>query len=444
MNSELILDNLINENDRIAVGVSGGADSMFLLHLLLEKRKNINFFMEAIHVNHHLRDKESDRDCEFVKDFCERNNIELEVFDIDVKKLKSVNNKSIEETARIARYDLMYQEMRKNKLTKLFLAHHANDQAETILMHIFRGSGLNGAVGIRSNINKIVRPLLNITKKEIVNYCKNNCIDYVNDSSNGENEYTRNYIRNVVIPNIEVKYPDVVNRICLFGERCSEIMDYITGMINTNLIEENKHYVLIKGDAFDNKKFLVREYIKLALDKLKIYSDFESKHYTLISELNNLPVNSMINLPHEIIAKKTYEGVKLYKKSAEKYFDCEISFSIGMVHIKNFGTIKSEIVNMSDVSYNDGNYYLDYYKVSNKAVWRFRKPGDVFAKLGSGSKKLNNYFTDKKIDVELRDTLPVLAYQKYIYMVAGYDISEYVKIDADTDKVLKITIEKDL
>ena len=210
MYNELNLDNLINEGDRIAVGVSGGADSMFLLHLLLKKRKDVDFYMEAIHINHHLRNEESERDCDFVKEFCTKNNIDLKVFDIDVKKLKVEQNKSIEETARIARYDLMYGEMKKNKLARLFLAHHANDQAETILMHIFRGSGLNGAVGIRSNVNKIVRPLLNITKDEIIEFCKNNNIDYVNDSSNSENEYTRNYIRNVVIPNIEVKYPDVV------------------------------------------------------------------------------------------------------------------------------------------------------------------------------------------------------------------------------------------
>lgn len=441
MINDLYLNEMIEENDKIAVGVSGGADSMFLLHLLLKKREEINFYIKAIHINHHLRNEESERDCEFVKDFCENNNIDLKVVDIDVKKLKAIENKSIEETARIARYDSMYAEMRKSKLNKLFLAHHANDQAETILMHIFRGAGVSGAVGIKSKNNNIFRPLLNISKEEILEECKKANIEYVNDSSNSENDYTRNYLRNVIIPYIETKYPEVVSKICLFGERCAEIQAFINEFVNVNLIEEQKHYVLIKGDAFNNKSFIIREYIKLALEKLKVYSDFEAKHYHLISELNKLPVNSQINLPREIIAKKAYEGIKLYKKSSEKHFIGEIAFSVGAVNVENFGRLKTEFVSLADITYGDGNHYIDYYKISNKAVWRFRKPGDMFAKLGSGSKKLNDYFTDKKIDIDLRDNIPVLAYQNCIYIVAGYDISDLVKIDDETDKVLKISIE---
>ena len=443
MFDEKILDEMVGAGDKIAVGVSGGADSMFLLYVLLKKKIDINFNIKVIHVNHHLRDLESERDKDFVKSFCEDNNIDYKIIDIDVKKLKEEKNKSIEEVARIARFESMYDEMKKNKIEKLFLAHHANDQAETILMHIFRGAGISGAMGIKSQNNKIFRPLLNMTRNEILEECNKLNIEYIVDSSNNDNSYTRNYIRNVVIPSVENKYPDVIKRICAFGDKCAEIQSFINESVNKNLIEEKKHFVLIKGDAFNNKNFIIREYIKIALEKLKIFSDFDAKHYSLIIELNKLPVNSQINLPQKIIAKKTYGGVKLYKKSSEKFFNSEIEFTLGTINVENFGKIKTEIISLSDVSYGDGNHYIDYFKISNNAVWRFRKPGDMFAKLGSGSKKLNDYFTDKKIDVDLRDFIPVLAYQNSIYIVTGYDISDMVKIDDETDKVLKISVEYD-
>lgn len=437
----LISNDLINENDRIAVGVSGGADSMLLVSSLLEKQKSINFYMKVIHINHHLRGDESDRDSKFVEDFCLTNNIDYKIFDVNVKKLKKETKKSIEEAARIARYEAIYSEMKKEKLGKLFLAHHANDQAETILMHIFRGAGVGGASGIRPS-DTICRPLLKLSKKQILEVCNENNIKYIEDSSNNDNHYTRNYIRNVIIPKIEEVYGDAVNMICLFGEKCNEVQKYVESLVNKNLIVEQKDAILVKGDAFNNKNFIIREYLKIAFEKLKIYWDIESKHYALIIDLNKLPVNSMIDLPHGVTAKKVYAGVKFYKKSAKKQLKSEYSFVLGTTHIEGYGDILAEIVSENDVNYGDGNQYIDYYKISNNAIWRFRKQGDMFKKLGSGTKKLNDYFTDKKIDSDIRDYIPVLANGSNIYLIAGYDISDLVKMCSETDKIVKISVIK--
>lgn len=441
MLENLISDELINENDRIAVGVSGGADSMLLVHALLEKQKSVNFYMKVIHINHHLRGEESDSDCKFVEDFCVAHNIDFKVFDVNVKKLKKETKKTIEEAARIARYEAIYGEMKKAKLNKLFLAHHANDQAETILMHIFRGAGVGGASGIRPS-DTTCRPLLKYSKKAILEICKEHNIDFIEDSSNNDNHYTRNYIRNVVIPMVEEIYGDAVNMICLFGEKCNEVQKYVESLVNRNLIIEQKDSILVKGDAFNNKKFVIREYLKIAFEKLKIYWDIESKHYALIHDLNKLPVNSKLDMPHGIVAKKVYEGVKFYKKTAKKVLESEHAFIIGTTHIEGYGDIVAEIVSENDVHYGDGNQYIDYYKISNKAIWRFRKQGDMFKKLGSGTKKLNDYLSDKKIDQDLRDSIPVLANGDKIYLVAGYDISEHVKMCSETDKIVKISVIK--
>ena len=441
MLSNLIDDKFIDENDRIAVGVSGGADSMLLLVALLEKSKQKKFYFKAIHVNHHLRDKESDADSMFVQNFCKKHNIDCIVKDVNVKALKIAEKRGEEESARIARFDAIFDEMKKDKLNKLFLAHHANDQAETILMHIFRGAGISGASGIRSNAT-IIRPFINIKKSAILDYCKQNNIDFVTDSSNFNNSYTRNYMRNVVIPEIEKVYSNAVDMICLFGDRCNEIQTFIENSLNLNLIVERKDSILIREDVFKSISFILREYLKIAFEKLKIFSDIEMKHYNLLQELIKLPVNSMMNFPHGVIAKRVYEGVALYKNQGKKKAFGEYLFCVGETFIDGYGTIQVDIVSPEDVNYGDGTLYVDYYKIPINAVWRSRKQGDMFAKLGSGSKKLNDYFTDKKIELNLRDNIPVLAKKDNIFVVAEQNISEYVKVDSATDKIARITFKQ--
>ena len=150
----LIEDRFVKKEDRIAVGVSGGADSMLLLWALIDKQKQVGFYFEVVNVNHHIRGASSDRDSKFVEDFCKKHKVDYKIVDVDVKKMKAEQRCTLEESARIARHDVFNSIMKEDKLNKLFLAHHKNDQAETILMHIFRGSGISGAVGIK-NTDKI-------------------------------------------------------------------------------------------------------------------------------------------------------------------------------------------------------------------------------------------------------------------------------------------------
>ena len=193
--------------------------------------------------------------------------------------------------------------------------------------------------------------------------------------------------------------------------------------------------------VFNNSKFLIYEYVKLAYSKLDIFSDIEEKHIDLICSLASAEVNKMINLPHKTIARKTYTGIKISKENdVFTNFD-EHLFSLGETDIDGFGKISSQIVDGDEVEYGDGNLYIDYLKVPAEAVWRKRKIGDVFSKLGTGSKKLNDYFTDKKIEFDKRDLIPILAYQNQVLVVAGFDVSEKVKVDGKTEQIVKISFE---
>ena len=150
-------------------------------------------------------------------------------------------------------------------------------------------------------------------------------------------------------------------------------------------------------------------------------------------------VNSMLNFPHNLVLKKTYDGIKIYKEKQNNKADAEAAFVIGKVELDGIGVIETNFVQYDEVVYGEDSLYVDYSKISTNAVWRTRRLGDMFSKLGTGSKKLNDYFTDKKIDVDIRDSIPVLALGSQICVVAGYDVSEKVKIDGDTDQIVKIT-----
>ena len=438
----LIDDSLVVKEDRIAVACSGGADSMLLLWAMLDKQKQTGFYFEVINVNHHLRGNASDEDSLFVEEFCKKRKIPCKIIDVDVKKLKNDKKMTLEQSARVARYDAIYAVMKKEKLNKLFLAHHKNDQAETILMHIFRGSGISGACGIKVD-EVIKRPFLNLKKSEILKLATEHGVKFVTDESNADNQFSRNYLRNIVIPEIEKMYPGVVDAVCLFGERCKEVQDFIRSQVNENLIQQVDCGYVLKLSAFENPNFIVREYFKVVFERLGVFADIESKHYELLSALVKKDVNTSIDLTNKLVAKKTYDGIKISKKSAKIQIETEFDFVIGKLHIDGFGDIITKEVEAEDVEYADGSLYVDGDKISTNAVWRFRKLGDNFSKLGTGSKKLNDYFTDKKFDVETRDFIPVLASGNQVFVVAGHDISEKVKVDGETDTIVKITFVKD-
>lgn len=437
----LIDDKFVCKSDRIAVGVSGGADSMLLLWGIIDKQKQVGFEFEVIHVNHSLRGGESDKDSLFVENFCKKRKIAYKIVKVDVKKLKNDKKYTLEESARVARYDAFYEIMKKDKLNKLFLAHHKNDQAETILMHIFRGAGISGAVGIK-NTDKIVRPLLNYTKSEIIKMASEHGIEFVQDSSNCDNEYSRNYIRNVILPQVESVYPGVINNIVAFGKKCDEVQNYILSQVDESLLEFSKNEVVLKQSVFENENFIVREYIKKAIESLGVYSDIEAKHISSICELGQMEVNKEISLPHKITAKKTYKGVIVFKNTLKTKEEREFEFvKNGEIVFGDFCKIKTQSIKSEDVVYGEG-LFVDLGKISTNAIWRTRKLGDKFAKLGTGTKKLNDYFTNNKVEHALRDKLPILVSGDSVLVIAWDDVSEQVKIDGSTDEIVKITFER--
>ncbi len=189
-------ENLLKRGVNVIVACSGGADSIFLLHIL----NTLGFECIVAHCNFHLRGEESDRDEKFVREFCAKENIHLVVKDFDTTLYAQENKLSIEMAARELRYN-WFEEVRKEfNAQAIAVAHHSDDSIETILLNLIRGTGLKGICGIRQKNGYIIRPLLCINRAEIEQYLKEKSIQYITDSTNLENEYTRNKIRNIVMP----------------------------------------------------------------------------------------------------------------------------------------------------------------------------------------------------------------------------------------------------
>ena len=259
--------NLINSGDKVVVGVSGGPDSISLLNILNEiKNKKINFEIIAAHVNHQIR-KEADEDEEYVQNYCEKNNIKCYTKRIDVIKYANNNKIGLEEAGRNLRYEFFEEVMKNENANKIAIAHNKNDKAETIIMNIIRGSGIAGLKGIEPiRDEKYIRPLIECERKEIENYCEQNKLNPRIDKTNFENEYTRNKIRNIVIPYIEKEFnPNIIETLSRLSRVASETEDYLkkeTLEIYSKIkIEEKEKQIILNLKEFNTKDTLIRKRI---------------------------------------------------------------------------------------------------------------------------------------------------------------------------------------
>ncbi len=256
--------NLIQNGDSIVIGVSGGPDSICLLHILNELKNELNFKIFVAHINHMIRE-EADSETKYVEEFCKKLSIECFVKRIDVIKIANNLKRGTEETGRQIRYDFFNEVLEKTNSNKIATAHNSNDKVETILMNVLRGSGTSGLKGIEAiRDGKYIRPLIETTREEIEGYCEENKLEPKIDKSNSENIYTRNKVRNIVIPYIKKEFnPNIIKTI----NRLSEVAT-----------EENQYLEKITKETFD------RICVGVALQ-----GDPQKKQITLdLKQFNNL------------------------------------------------------------------------------------------------------------------------------------------------------------
>lgn len=255
---------LINENDKIICGVSGGPDSICMLDILKDLKEELKFEIIVCHVNHLIRE-EAISDEEYVVNYCKENNITCYVKRIDVKKYANNNKQGTEEAGRNVRYEFFEEILQKEGANKIAIAHNKNDKIETIIMNMIRGSGISGLKGIEpKRNNKYIRPLIEIERSSIEKYCKTNNLQPRIDKTNFINDCTRNKIRNIVIPYIKEEFnPNIINtmdRLSLVIEEEDKYLEKVTiDTFNKLKIKEEKGYLVLNLKEFNNQENVIKK-----------------------------------------------------------------------------------------------------------------------------------------------------------------------------------------
>ena len=432
--------NLINPGEKVAVACSGGKDSMALLHYLWENRESLQCEVLAVNIDHSIREN-SAMDSSFVINYCKKHGIIVKNYKVDAIKFSNDNKLTLEQGARECRYRIFKSLIEKGIANKIALAHHMQDQAETILLNLFRGTGIAGASGMdfeRDNI--YIRPMLGTSQTAIMAYLGSNEIPYVEDETNHDDEYNRNYIRNKIMPLIRFRWPSADKSIAKFGANCREDEKYIQSTMSSNAIITEDRLARINFSYFVYPDAYLFRLILKALKSIGITHNIETKHLKMIKAMALEAENgTKITLVDGLSVIKEYNYITFTNrkmKASHKTYP----FTKGKLDISNFGLIDTCVTRKFDLGVYS--HLVDMAKLPKDAVWRFRKDGDVFEKFGGGTKSLSDYLIDKKVPVRLRAVTPVLAKDNEIYIIAGVEISDKVKVDKNTKMAYGINVKR--
>lgn len=449
---------MLDRHGTIVAGISGGADSVCLLFVLLQIRKQIPFRIVAVHVNHGIR-REAVQDAAYVEELCRREKIPFYLVEENVASYAKEHGISLEEAGRIVRYDAFRRILSKEAGSggRIAVAHNSNDRAETMLFHLFRGTGLTGASGIHPVNGEIIRPLLCVSREEIEDWLFQQGITYCTDVTNEQDDYTRNRIRHHILPYAEeyVSAEAVANmnrtadqllsaeeyirsQVQAAMERCVEITDFCE--VRVNLPEFRKENTYLKG------------WIVLScLRQIQASRDVGAVHIENLCSFFEKAGNGEFHLPNGIVVCKSYEkGIIIRKGKTDReppkqYPEYEISKEgrwelpgIGMVETTVFSYEKTQ--NIPQKTYTK---WFDCDKITRSIVFRIRKRGDYLTiNRALGHKSLQDYFVNEKIPRQERERFYVLAEDSHIIWVPGYRISEYYKVSEETKTILQISISR--
>ena len=445
---DLILkEQLIVPGDRILVAVSGGPDSICLLHLLYGLRKVLNFEIGIAHINHGLRGEESDGEEQFVKDLAKQLELPMFVHAEDVMATAQRLGLSFELAARKVRFDFFEKIMKQEEYHKTALGHHRNDQVETIIHRLMRGAGLNGLAGMRLiRDHKYIRPLLHIPRSRIMSWLKEEQISYQLDSSNESPSYTRNSIRLRLIPQLERYNPDLINTIGSMSQSLDWDRSYLEELA-TEIAKKEVHWegdkIILSEAAFKQPRAISSRLIFIALEKLKgSRSDLTVGQVLDVLDLAEGQTGRRIDLK-KVVAANHYGRVELSLKKNEKLLKeglTERTIDITKLPLSvDFGRYQITFSNEPQESL--GNR-IDASRLGNKLILRRRRPQDRIQMIGmNGHKKVQRIFIDRKIHRELRDQLPIITDEKgdILYIHPGI-CAESFRITPKTDKILYITV----
>lgn len=449
VNQTIINYQMIEANDSILVGVSGGVDSVVLLDILVKLRPVYNLTIFVAHLNHGLRGKVADEDEAFVVNLAEKYNVKVYTKKEDMLAYADANKISSEEAGRVLRYAFFDEIMQRENIQKIAIAHNKNDQAETILMRIMRGTGLDGIVGIKPVNGRIIRPLLFCSRAEIEAFESTEKLNHREDDTNKENIYTRNTIRNQLIPQLENLYnPNLVEGLSRMGQLLADDLEIIENQLE-EILQKIAFQRQEKMVSFNRRVFLdlslglKRRVLRHAIQSIQgDLVNIEEKHiHNMIQLISQGKTGKEIHLTNGWIAKNNYDFFEISQPS-EKYANYEFELEIGKK--QSFGTFEIEtfVEDKIKIDFYTKDIFLkffDYDRIKSSLKVRNRRPGDRIVPLGmKGSKKIKDLFIDEKVASDKRNQIPLIVCGDEIVWVVGYRIGDGFKVSEQTKKVLVV------
>ncbi len=428
--------NMLNKGDRVAVGLSGGADSMSLLYVLNEIKDEFQISLVAAHLNHSIRGKEADRDEDFVREYCSVHGIPIEIQRLNIPKLSEESGESIELCARNKRYEFFSS----LAVDKIATAHNGSDRVETLLMNLSRGSGLNGLCSIPPVRDNIIRPFIDITRSEIEEFCALNCIPYVNDSTNFSDEYTRNKYRHNVIPELKNINPSFeLNALRAIRSIYSE-----NAYISKNAETELKKRLTADGkmDIAGFSEFVYGFSSRVLISYLKTAScDYETKHLNYI--LEKVGESFSIEMPggKRILS----DGKYLYCNNDDFRAEQLPELILDKNSISDCFCVAGRFtIEISDkIPDNQSNCYIaDADKILDRVFLRGRQSGDVFHfEKRRCSKSLKKLFNELKIPKENRNNIYIIADENGLIFVENIGVDAKRCISSQSQHFMIIKTE---
>lgn len=472
---------MLSAGDTVVAGVSGGADSVCLLLLLSALRKEIPLQLLVVHVNHKIR-KEAGGDADFVKNLCEELEVPFFLIEEDVQALAETEGLSSEEAGRQVRYTAFVNILRENApeaiasgQAKIAVAHNLNDRAETMLFHLFRGSGLQGLASIRpvkcrEDKITVIRPLLETKRSEIEAYLTKKGINWCIDSTNGEDTYTRNRIRHHILPPAEKEVsPAAMTNMVRAADILAETEDFVkeetkkvyrecaTELFCTSEGRSGEEVQKVTGVVFSIQKvavlhsFMQKQMLLYGLEKLTpARKDITAVHVEDTQSLFQKEGNRSIHLPYGLVARREYDKVVVEKrKESSKISAVQVilpkpgkeGVTVWLSDTQSMDFLVFPYEKSMNIPQNQYTKWFDYGKMggSKSLEVRTRKAGDYLTFNAALSKKtVQDYMVGEKIPKQIRDEIPLLADQNRIVWVVGYRIGSAYKVDADTRYVLQV------
>ena len=405
----------LDASEPILVGLSGGSDSVSLLYMLNEYSKKSGAKIYAAHLNHGIRGKEADRDELFCKDFCKNLNVEFFSKKIDIPKIAKNSKESVETVARLERYKFFDTLMSEHNIKILATAHNADDNLETVIFNLTRGSGLSGLCGIpetRPLKNGIViRPILAMEKSEVLKYCETHSLSFVTDSTNAIDEYTRNKIRNNIIPILKEINSGVVENLSRMTKSIKSDSAYLQSVTNSFIKECVKDNAIELERLYKTPEPIVNRALMQIYEKASQGKNLETVHITAVKALAEKGVpHSSVSLPANIDA--VIEDKKLYFIKKEEKADID-DFCVTLSSGENRIEEANAIIFLDSDLYSKNIYKksillsIDSAKIKGGLIARSRQSGDKIISKGM-HKSVKKLMCDKKIPLDIRSRIPII------------------------------------